>query len=573
MKTISSLCLLFFGAAACAAGSANAEQAQKTLTGVYYFPGWYRTGGTVPKSPYDRGSDFSEWRGCIAKAATPRPLCGFYDDSDPRLWDYYVRWMTSHGIDFISFDWYYNDGADYIYESLDRGFLHAERNTEIQFCIHWCNHGGYWWHKPLNQSKDALVNMVDIMSARYFHRPNYLKIDDKPVLMIYDIDTLLGFGGVEGVRSGIEAMRERARKNGHKGLYMVVVYSGTNGDYIRMLENLGFDAFCAYTYAWMRAPRVRWDSKVVPYNELSEYVSGSVYPHLARVSKSKGIAYWPTTFSGWDDRPRAGLENGIVLIDNTPEHFGKLFSNALKHVNPVSPVVMVEAWNEWGEGANIEPSKEHGFGYLQEIAKALGITETDQRLPSDEEIRSWSILDDDELAEARENESKPWPTKEVIRYNVGESFDVPDVKMPVVFDFSDGGVELDDLVITQMDLMERTSEGMLLETTGGDPGVVLTNLRIPTRQVKRIIIEMDILDREPGYWAPGFEVFWTTGLMPEFSPFCSSALPVGKDGRIELRTDEMMEWVETGTPLTSLRVDTGYSAGIGLKLKRVILED
>ena len=100
------LILLFLGMATlpgtlstCAAQAGNGP-----TVGVYYFPGWYRTGGDRAKPPFHRDSDWSEWRGAVAKAAMPRALCGFYDDSTPALWDYYCRWLSTHGVDFIAFE-------------------------------------------------------------------------------------------------------------------------------------------------------------------------------------------------------------------------------------------------------------------------------------------------------------------------------------------------------------------------------------------------------------------------------------------------------------------------------------
>jgi len=66
------------------------------------------------------------------KVPQPRALCGFYDDSDPRLWDYYIDWMTRYGVDFLSFDWYYNDREDLLSNSLDKGFLKCETRDKVK---------------------------------------------------------------------------------------------------------------------------------------------------------------------------------------------------------------------------------------------------------------------------------------------------------------------------------------------------------------------------------------------------------------------------------------------------------
>src|SRR5438105_15457082 len=40
---------------------------------------------------------------------------------------------------------------------------------------------------------------------------------------------------------------------------------------------------------------------------------------------------------------------------------------------PAPPVVLIEAWNELGEGAYLVPTDEDGYSYGQAIAQAVGI--------------------------------------------------------------------------------------------------------------------------------------------------------------------------------------------------------
>ncbi len=564
-RVLAAICLLL--CALMLAG--NPCFAVESLVGVYYFPGWYRSFGEQPGAYTEPG----EWRTAIMKAATPRPLCGFYNDSDPKLWDYYVPWMSTHGIDFIAFDWYYNAGQEYLSRSLDDGFLKSPKNASIKFCCHWCNHGGGWWKKPLDQSKPAILDMTDLLCAKYFSKPNYLRINGRPVFMIYETNTLIGYGGGEdAARESLAAMRQRAKEKGFPDLYLVAVYPSGSSEYLKFLKKLGFDAFCAYTYAWMRPPSVTWDTQVIPYPDLAEHITEYLYPDLARKGREAGLPYWPTTFSGWDDRPRAGLDRALVDAGSTPEAFGRMFRGALKHVNAASPVVLVEAWNEWGEGACIEPSKEHGFGYLRAIASVMGKSSPDERLPSAEEIASWNVLTPDELKTAKENESRPWPIKEPKRYTFGKSFDAPKVQMPYVYDLTSNGIPQDELILSELDIKARNEEGTSFETTGGDPGIILPNVQIPTDQIKRIIVEGTVPDGvTENHVRPQMEFYWTTGLMPEFAGFASASTGWSIAGDTVIRTADIAQWNKTGTPLLRLRFDPCGSPGVKFRIRRIIL--
>ena len=541
------------------------EAKTEPIIGVYYFPGWYRAAG-------DPSGEYSEWRSAIMKAAVPRPLCGFYNDADPRLWEYYIRWMTTHGIDFIAFDWYYNAGQEYLYESLDRGFLQSKHNEQIKFCIHWCNHGGSWWRKPLDQSKSATIAMTDILCARYFHKPNYLRIAGRPVLMVYDVNTLLNFGGQSGVRETLAAMRRHVRSKGYRGLYLVAVYAGSSPEYIAMLKNLGFDAFCAYTYCWIRPPSVKWDTQAVPYADIAEMLSAYLYPYLQRVGTRAGIPYWPSTFAGWDDRPRAGIEKAFLNIGTTPQAFEKMFRSALNHVNPSSPVVLVEAWNEWGEGACIEPSKLFGFEFLKAIAKSLGKKALWQETPTPQEISSWSVLTPEELKVAEENETKPWPGKTPNWARMGKSFDAPEVKMPYILDFTSNGLPVEKLTLNNTAVVEQTAEGTLFETTGHDPMVIVCPIQVPTHQIKRIIIDGEVIGSIPeDPMQREIELFWTTGLIPEFTQFASGTCSWAESPNPSISISELPMWKATGTPMTGLRLDPCSGPGLRFRLRRIVL--
>lgn len=75
--------------------------------------------------------------------------------------------------------------------------------------------------------------------------------------------------------------------------------------------------------------------------------------------------FWPTVMPGWDRRPWTKYED-VIYAGGTPELFRRTLESARSYVNK-DRVVLIEAWNEWGEGSVLEPSVEHGFAYLDQV--------------------------------------------------------------------------------------------------------------------------------------------------------------------------------------------------------------
>ena len=73
------------------------------------------------------------------------------------------------------------------------------------------------------------------------------------------------------------------------------------------------------------------------------------------------------SFVSFDDTPRRG-SNARIVNGSSPEKFKKYFEKLyMKCCENNKEILLLTAWNEWGEGAYLEPDEENGYAYLEVI--------------------------------------------------------------------------------------------------------------------------------------------------------------------------------------------------------------
>lgn len=315
--------------------------------GAYYFPGW------TSRTKWAQLDAFPE----------RVPLLGYYREGHPEVMDWHIRWAVEHGIGFFVFDWYWDRGRRQLEHALHDGYLRARWRSALKFCLLWANH-----NPPGSHSEADLLALVDHWLAHYFRRPEYYTVDGKPMVVVFAPGNLRNDMGTEGVRAAIARMRERARAAGLPGLFLVGAVDADPAA-ARALRAEGYDAASGYNYprAGMEDPEAR----EAPY---ALAVPG--YERIWRAVADAGVIdYVPVTDPGWDSRPWDGAR-ALVRTGRTPALFADMLRRARHFVdrNPVAGgrrIVLIEAWNEFGEGAVIEPHRQWGFAYLEAVREVF----------------------------------------------------------------------------------------------------------------------------------------------------------------------------------------------------------
>lgn len=337
-------------------GHVNAQNALKL--GAYYFDGW--SGKTAHVSPKLK-NDFPE----------RKPIWG-WQTGTPQVMEKQIDIAQKYGIRFFSFCWYYRptgQGADVSDDPKNNAlnlYLKAANRNKLDFTLLVANHSGY-----TIQAADWTT--LCKYWIELFKSPSYVKVDDKPLISFFDVASLVGtFGSTQRVASALDTLRNMAREEGLKGV-SVAVNVGTTSRSIELAEKCGFDIFTGYNYhsnglAQTRNPVVAIDSM--------RNREAKVWENIVSAG-SKPII--PAITLNWDNRPWDKDETKPSLrfsgyssksVEEAVRSCRQWMNNNSNRVVP-EYIAILYAWNEYGEGAWLTPSKTLKNSLLEGVRSGL----------------------------------------------------------------------------------------------------------------------------------------------------------------------------------------------------------
>ena len=310
-----------------------------------------------------------------------------YREEDPRVMDWHVHWMTKYGINLIIWDWYPHKRADgsldcseRINSPLEMGFLGKARTggepvttnrfaQAIDFVIMVTDHG------PV-----ASPELQAYIINNFLKQPNYYKIDGKPLVIFWDTGELAAeLGGEAPARNYLETLRAAARQAGFPDLFLAPIVGNTGmpkDSHVVQAKAEGFDGAIGYHYsgAYGGENRQELDEKQVSRRyRYQDYVT-TVIPGHQKVWDFLTAAFGDnyllsiTCNQDW----RGGRPGGPVTVGR-PADLTRLIELGVQTIRErkLRPFIALEAWNEFGEGALVEPNIEQGYRWLEAIAAGL----------------------------------------------------------------------------------------------------------------------------------------------------------------------------------------------------------
>jgi lipopolysaccharide biosynthesis protein len=338
---------------------------------AFYLPQFH----TIPENDEWWGKGFTEWRN-VARALPqfeghlqprlPGDL-GFYDLRNPQVMRDQAKLAKTYGLSAFCFYFYWFGGKTLLEEPL-RNWL-ADKSIDFQYCLCWANEN--WTRRwdgrddelliAQNHSPEDDIAFIEHV-ADYLRDPRYLRVDGKPMLLLYRPDSLPDAAGSCG------RWRKWCRDNHIGEIYIAYVQSFQR----HVPSTVGCDAAVGFPPNISRAEDIS-----AQQHFLNEDFSGRVldWRELPAAYPTQRFAYryHPGVNCGWDNEPRRPAGGRIFKNFSLSGYSSWLRTSLTSQADVPSPqsIVFINAWNEWAEGAFLEPDAHFGHARLDATRAAI----------------------------------------------------------------------------------------------------------------------------------------------------------------------------------------------------------
>lgn len=324
------------------------------------------------------GEGFTEWTN--VRPAQPQ-FVGHYQPHVPGELGYYnlldrdvqqrqIELAKLYGVGGFCF-YYYWFGGKRLLEQPIENYL-ADTSLDHPFCLCWANenwsrrwdgHDSQILIAQQHSPEDDLAFAADV--ARHMRDSRYIRINGKPLLIIYRPSLL---------PSALETStrwREWFREQGIGEIYLAYTQSFETVDPAKY----GFDAAIEFPPNNSAPPNITSEVKPLQSTFSGTVYDWSVFPQRARQYKKSSYRLFRSVCPSWDNTARR-KNRGTIFLNSSPKAYQQWLENAISDTcqhagSPDERLVFVNAWNEWAEGAHLEPDQKYGYAWLDATRRAL----------------------------------------------------------------------------------------------------------------------------------------------------------------------------------------------------------
>lgn len=341
---------------------------------AFYLPQFH----PIPQNDAWWGKGFTEWSN-VARAlpqfpghAQPRVPAdlGFYDLRVDQVMRDQVELARAYGLSAFCFYYYWFGGRRLLHAPVER-FL-AEPSLDFSYCLCWANES--WTRRwdgrdqdvlmaQAHSAEDDIAFIADV--SRHLRDPRYLRVQGRPVLLVYRTSLM------PDPSATAAGWRDYCRSHGIGEIHLVCVQAFDGDDPIGQ----GFDASVQFppnmTDPGQASSTVRpfdpaYRGEILDWQKMAGQFVGRPLPTM---DSYRGVN------PAWDNEPRKPGA-GRSFVGASPRRYESWLRWAARDTaerisEPDKRLVFVNAWNEWAEGAYLEPDTRLGHAWLAATRRAL----------------------------------------------------------------------------------------------------------------------------------------------------------------------------------------------------------
>ena len=339
---------------------------------AFYLPQFH----PIPENDRWWGPGFTEW----TNVTRAQPLfaghyqphlpadMGFYDLRVADTREKQAALAARYGVHGFCYYYYWFAGKRLLETPVES--MRASGEPDFPYCLCWANEN--WTRRWDGADREILIaqNLSRADDERlirdllpHFRDPRYIRVRGKPLFIVYRI------GVLPDVTATADLWREVARREGIGELYLCAAKTYDTGD----PTFYGFDAVVEFPPHGLRTVTMHEQLEL-----LEPGFSGTVFDYRQFVvdcitAREPSYTLHRTVMPGWDNTARR-RQQALVFAHATPEVYELWMREVVAETRRKPPgerLLFINAWNEWAEGAHLEPDQRFGHQYLEATARAL----------------------------------------------------------------------------------------------------------------------------------------------------------------------------------------------------------
>jgi GT2 family glycosyltransferase len=343
---------------------------------AFYLPQYH----PFPENDKWWGKGFTEWSN-VTKAhpnfighyqpRLPADL-GFYDLRINQVMQQQAELAMRYGIHGFCYYYYWFNGKRLLDYPVEQMLTLGK--PDMPFCLCWANEN--WTRRWDGQQNEILMaqshsdeddKLVITDLLRFFKDNRYIRIDGHPLILVYRVTLFPNF------TETAERWRILCREMGIGEIYIAMVETFDLVNSNRHPSEFGCNASVEFPPQGLTEPKnpsgeiinADYRGSVSDYRDLAIKCATHDEPPYIRF---RGV------IPSWDNTARRQNE-GFSLENATPGGFQAWLEETLEKTRLLNykeeKLVFINAWNEWAEGAHLEPDRRFGHAYLEAVKNAL----------------------------------------------------------------------------------------------------------------------------------------------------------------------------------------------------------